>query len=134
MRDLQCDMRCDMRKRTKAFALRVIRLYSALPKSAVASVLGKQLLRAGTSVGAHYHEACRARSNAEFVSKVEGGLQELEESIYWMELLVEAEIVSQGRLSDLLAEASELTAIFVACVKNAKRRSSPKRKEKEPNL
>jgi four helix bundle protein len=79
-------------------------------------------LRSGTSVGAHYREACRARSTAEFISKVEGGLQELEETAYWLELLEESEIVSSRRLSDLKAEANELTAVLIACVRNAKRK------------
>jgi len=110
----------DLRQRTKAFALRLIRLYGALPKTTEAQVIGKQLLRSGTSVGAHYREATRSRSTAEFVSKIEGGLQELEESAYWLELLVESEIVDHNRLSDLQQEADELTAILVTCSKNAK--------------
>jgi four helix bundle protein len=84
----------DLRIRTKEFALRVIRLYSSLPTCIEAQVIGKQLLRSGTSVGAHYREATRARSNAEFISKLEGGMQELEESGYWLELLAEAHILS----------------------------------------
>ena len=80
----------DLSERTKAFSLRVIQLYSALPQSTVAPVIGKQLLRSGTSVGAHYREAARSRSDAEFVSKVEGALQELEETAYWLELLGES--------------------------------------------
>ena len=110
----------DLTARTKEFALRVIRLYAALPKSAEAQVLGKQLLRSGTSVGAHYREAIRARSNAEFISKLEGGMQELEESSYWLELLVEAEIISPEKLKPLMVEANELMAILVTCVKNVK--------------
>jgi four helix bundle protein len=110
----------DLRQRTKTFALRIIRLYVALPKTTEAQVIGKQLLRSGTSVGAHYREATRGRSTAEFVSKIEGGLQELEESAYWMELLVESEIVPESRLTDLQQEANELTAILVTCSKNAK--------------
>jgi four helix bundle protein len=113
----------DLKKRTKAFALRVIRLYSAIPKSTVGQVIGRQLLRAGTSVGAHYREASRARSTAEFVSKIEGGLQELEESRYWMELVVDAELLPASRLTDLIGEADELTAVFVTCSKNAKAKS-----------
>ena len=74
----------DLRTRTKRFALRVIRLYSSLPKKTEAQVIGKQLLRSGTSVGAHYREAVRSRSDAEFISKLEGGLQELEEYIQRM--------------------------------------------------
>ncbi len=111
----------DLRKRTKSFALRIVRLYSSLPKTTEAQVLGKQVLRSGTSVGAHYHEARRARSSAEFISKIEGGLQELEETVYWLELLVEAGIVKELRLGDLLKEAEELTSIFVASVKKVKK-------------
>ena len=110
----------DLASRTKEFALRVIRLYTALPNSTEAQVLGKQLLRSGTSVGAHYREAIRARSNAEFISKLEGGMQELEESSYWLELFVEAEIISAEKLNPLMAEANELMAILVTCTKNAK--------------
>lgn len=110
----------DLKQRTKRFALRVVRLYGALPKTVEAQVIGKQMLRSGTSVGAHYREAMRARSTAEFVSKIEGGLQELEETSYWLELLIEAEIMAAERLSELLEEAGQLTAILVTCVKNAK--------------
>ncbi|NWJ46752.1 MAG: four helix bundle protein [Chloroflexi bacterium] len=110
----------DLRKRTKAFALRIIKLYTTLPKSVEAQVIGKQLLRSGTSVGAHYAEAYRSRSDAEFISKLEGGLQELEETIYWVELLVEAEIIPENRLSELLSEANQLISIFVASVKTVK--------------
>ena len=110
----------DLKTRTKVFALRVIRLYTALPKTTEAQTIGKQLLRSGTSVGAHYREGLRARSNAEFISKIEGGLQELEESCYWMELLVEAGIIPESNLSDLMDEANQLTAILVTCAKNTK--------------
>ncbi len=110
----------DLRTRTKQFSLRIIRLFAALPKSTEGQVLGKQLLRSGTSVGAHYREASRARSDAEFISKLEGGLQELDESAYWMELLSESGMVVPSRLTELQAEADELTAIFITCVKKAK--------------
>ena len=109
-----------LRMRTKQFALRIIRLFSALPNTNVAQVLGKQLLRSGTSIGAHYREDCRARSTAEFISKLEGGLQELEETAYWLELLVEGEVVPADKLRSLQQETNELTAIFVTCVKKAK--------------
>src|SRR5262245_34917301 len=112
----------DMKGRTKAFALRVIRLYTALPKTTEAQVIGKQVLRSGTSVGAHYREASRAKSDADFISKMEGGLQELEETTYWLELLGEAGIVNADQLQPLHDEASELIAIMVTMVKNTKRR------------
>ena len=80
----------DLKRRTKRWAQAIIRLYSTLPRTAEAQVIGKQALRSGTSVGAHYREATRARSNAEFVSKIECGLQELEETRYWLELMVES--------------------------------------------
>lgn len=112
----------DLRERTTAFALRIIGLYASRPNSGAAQVLGKQLLRSGTSVGAHYREACRGRSVAEFVSKMEGGLQELDETTYWLELLGESNIVPAKRLADLLHEAEELTAIFASSVKTAKQK------------
>jgi len=87
--------------------------------------MGKQMLRSGTSVGAHYREAVRARSTAEFISKLEGGLQELEETIYWLELIVESELMTQERIDPLIAEADELAAILVTCVKNAKSKNKP---------
>jgi four helix bundle protein len=110
----------DLKKRTKEFALRIIRLYTALPKTTEAQVIGKQLLRSGTSVGAHYREGSRARSDAEFISKIGGGLQELEESSYWLELLLDAKIMSEHQLAELMNEANELTAILITCVKNVK--------------
>jgi four helix bundle protein len=115
----------DLRTRTKQFALRIVRLFAALPKSTEAQVIGKQLLRSGTSIGAHYREANRARSEAEFISKLEAGLQELDESAYWIELLSESGIVLPSRLTELQKEADELTAILTTCVKNAKHRNIP---------
>ena len=113
--------RRDLRKRTKLFALRIIKLYASLPKSTEAQILGRQLLRSGTSVGAHYREAKRARSTAEFISKVEGALQELDETIYWLELLSESRIVPEARLTSLKNEAEELMKILVTSAKTAKK-------------
>src|SRR6266536_1358844 len=101
----------DLRTRTKQFALRIIRLYTALPSTTVGQVLGKQLLRSGTSVG-----ATRARSDAEFISQLEVGIQELDESAYWMELLTESETMGASRLGNLMKEADELIAILTTCV------------------
>ncbi|MEI2688261.1 MAG: four helix bundle protein [Anaerolineae bacterium] len=114
------DEKTDLKKRTKAFALRIIRLYVSLPTTTTAQVIGKQVLRSGTSVGAHYREAHRARSTAEFVSKLEVALQELDETLYWLELLEEGAIVPSASLTNLKAEAEELIAIFVFSVKTAK--------------
>jgi four helix bundle protein len=112
----------DLRERTKAFALRIVRLYCALPKTPLAQTLGRQVLKSGTSPGAHYREACRARSVAEFVSKIEGGLQELDETAYWLELLADGNIVSAGRLEGLRNETEEFIAIFVSSATTAKKR------------
>jgi four helix bundle protein len=111
----------DLKNRTKLYALRIITLYQVLPKSGEAQVLGKQILRGGTSVGAQYREACHAKSQADFISKMEGSLQELDETGYWLELLAESKIVPAERLVDLQKENDELTAIFVASVKTAKK-------------
>src|SRR5262249_16591763 len=112
--------RVDLRVRTKRFALRVIRLYSALPKRTEAAVIGKQALRSGTSVGANFREAHRARSDAEFLSKVGDCLKELEETCYWLELLVEGEIVPADRLAPLQDECSQLIAILTTISKKVK--------------
>ncbi|HKB68808.1 MAG TPA: four helix bundle protein [Pyrinomonadaceae bacterium] len=113
----------DLRIRTRSFALRIVQLYTSLPKTAEAQILGKQLLRSGTSVGAHYHEATRSRSNAEFISKIDAGMQELEETVYWLNLLIDSGIVKKAQVSELCDEADELMAIFVASVKTVKYRS-----------
>ncbi|MCA1818217.1 MAG: four helix bundle protein [Acidobacteria bacterium] len=110
----------DLKERTKSFALRVIKLYIALPQSVEAQVLGKQILRSGTSVGAQYREAQPAKSTADFISKVEGALQELDEPSYWLELLEESGILAAERLSPLRAEAEELTKILVTIAKHTK--------------
>ena len=110
----------DLRKRTKEFGLRIIRLYGALPKRTEAQVLGKQVLRSGTSVGANYREAYRARSKAEFIAKCGDSLRELEETAYWMELLADSRIVSMNRLESLREECDELIAILVTIVKRSK--------------
>ena len=107
--------------RTKEFALQIIKMYSSLPKSTVAQVLGRQILRSGTSVGAQYREAMRAKSLADFVSKIEGSLQEIEETGYWLELLVESDTLSGVDVSPVRNEADELTAMMVASVRTAKR-------------
>lgn len=110
----------DLHDRTKNFALRVVRLFVSLPKSTEAQVLGKQLLRSGTSVGANYREASRARSKAEFIAKCGDCLREVDETAYWFELLVESGLVAAEKLQPLRVECDELTAIFVTILKRAK--------------
>jgi len=110
----------ELRQRTKSFALRILRLFRSLPKSTEALVLGKQLLRSGTSIGANYRSAGRARSKAEFVSKISVVLEESDETVFWLELLYESEIVKPELLHDLLREANELTAMFSAAQQTAR--------------
>lgn len=111
----------DLRARTKAFARRIIRLYVALPRNdTVAQVLGKQALRSGTSIGANYREACRARSKLEFISKIGDCLKEADETLYWLELLVDESVVAARRLQPLIVEADELVAILTTIAKRAK--------------
>ena len=110
----------DLAPRTKNFARRIIRLYVALPKATLAQVLGKQVLRSGTSVGANYREANRARSKAEFVSKVGDCLKEADETAYWLELLIDEAVVPPQKLAPLLKEANELIAILVTISKRAR--------------
>lgn len=112
----------ELRDRTKHFALRIIRLYSALPKSAEAQVIAKQLLRSGTSVAANYREACRSRSDSELISKLSIVEQELDESLLWMELLVESGIIPETRLAELKGECEELLRMTVASIKTLKAR------------
>jgi four helix bundle protein len=110
----------ELKLRTKRFALRVIRLYRSLPKSTEAQVIGKQALRSGTSVAANYRAVCRARSKPEFIAKMGIVVEEADETIFWLELLVDAAIVSNAKLCDLSSEANELLAIFAASLRTAK--------------
>ena len=112
----------ELKARTKDFAIRIIRLYAALPNTTEAQVVGKQFLRSGTSVGAQYREAQHAKSDADFISKVEGSLQELEETANWLELLTEMEVFNSNKLKPLYDETKELTAIFVTVAKKVKAR------------
>lgn len=114
--------RVDLRVRTKQLALRLIRLYSALPRRVEAQVIGKQVLRSGTAIGANFREAYRARSDAEFVAKVGDCLKELEETSYWLELLVEGDILTANRLAALRDECDQLIAILTAISKKVKQR------------
>lgn len=110
----------DLRVRTKDFALRIVKMFAALPKTEEARVLGRQALRSGTSVGANFREAHRSRSNAEFVAKVGDSLKELEETSYWLELLTESKIVPATKLSALQDECNQLLAILTTISKKSK--------------
>ena len=114
----------DLQIRTKEFALRVIRMYSALPKSTEAQVLGKQVLCSGTAVGANYREANRARSKPEFIAKIGDCLKELDETAYWIELLAESSIVPDTKLAALRDECDQLLAIFTTISKKTKANAS----------
>jgi four helix bundle protein len=119
-------MNTDLKKRTKEFALRIIKLVESLPNTRTSNVLGKQLLRSGTSVGANYRAACRARSPAEFQAKMGIVEEESDECGYWIELLTESNQVKASRVSKLLKEAGELTAIAVASIKTSRQHSRTK--------
>jgi len=116
----------DLKKRTKAFALRVIALVESLPRSRTANVIGSQLLRSGTSVGANYRSACRGRSTAEFISKMGIVEEEADESLFWMELLVESGIVKTSKLKPLMEETNEIIAITVSSIKTSRKRKNKK--------
>src|SRR5512140_3226861 len=121
----------DLRERTTEYALRIVRLYTSLPKSTEAQVLGKQVLRSGTSVGAQFREGQRSKSAADFINKLQDSLQELDESAYWLELLVKAGIVTAAKLASLRKETDELTAIFVTIITKVKQRIG-KQTSKQP--
>jgi len=112
----------ELQDRTKRFALRIIKLVESLPPRRATDQIGRQLLRAGTSVAANYRAACRAKSNADFVSKMGIVEEEAYESLFWMEILIEAGIVEPSKLKSLMAEANELVSIVVASIQTARRR------------
>ncbi|HEX5218824.1 MAG TPA: four helix bundle protein [Verrucomicrobiae bacterium] len=110
----------EMKARTKQYALRVIKAVQSLPEDRVANVLGSQLLRSGTSVGANYRAACRAKSTPDFVNKLKIVEEEGDESLFWMELLVESGITTQQRLAALMKEGDEIVSIVVASLKTTR--------------
>jgi four helix bundle protein len=112
----------DLRKRTKAFAVRVINLAQALPENPIGRVIRNQLLRCGTSVGANCRAAKRAKSRADFISKMGTVEEETDESMYWMELIIEAELMEEELLAELYREAGEILAMVVSSIKTAKKR------------
>jgi four helix bundle protein len=103
-----------LKGRSKEFALRVMRLCEALPKTYTGETVGRQLLRSATSVAANYRAACRGRSKAEFSAKLGIVIEEADESLFWLEIIVESNLLPKERVADLLREANELTAIFVS--------------------
>jgi four helix bundle protein len=110
----------ELKLRTKKFALRIINLIEHLPNNKTSNVIGNQLLRSATSVGANYRASCRSRSKVEFISKIRVVEEEADESVYWIELINESKLIDENRLKDLLKEAKELTAIFTAIGKTSK--------------
>jgi len=109
----------DLKRRTKDFALQVIRFVEALPHTPTTQIIGRQLIRSGTSVAANYRAACRARSKLEFSAKIGVVVEEADETAFWLELLAESKIIDESKISIFLQEADELTAIFVASRKTA---------------
>jgi len=112
----------ELKARTKKFAVRIVKLFRSLPRTEEARVIGKQVLRSGTSVAANYRAACRARSQAEFIAKIGVVVEEADETVLWFELLVECDIVPEGKMKGLLKEGTELLAIFAASHSTARRR------------
>jgi len=127
--------RDELRMRTKSFALRVIKLVNALPRGAVGDVLGRQLLKAATSIGANYREALRASSRRHFTSIIEITAREADETLYWLELLAESDVIQPSRLSKLLEECNELVAIFASTAKTTRNtiRTTANPKSQIPN-
>lgn len=111
----------ELRDRTKKFAIRIVKLYRSLPHTADSQVVGKQLLRCGTSVAANYRAACRGRSRAEWIAKIGLVVEEADETVFWLEMLSDCQIVASQRCEDILREARELSAIFTASRHTARR-------------
>ena len=116
----------ELKERTKRFVLRVIRFVESLHRGRTADVIGRQLLRSGTSVGANYRAACRAKSPADFISKMGTVEEETDESLFWMEMLIEARIVESGKLESLMKEADEILAITVSSIKTIRKNRNQK--------
>ena len=116
----------ELKKRTQQLALRVIRLVESLPKTKTSNVIGNQLLRSGTSVGANYRAACRAKSTADFINKLAIVEEEADESMYWIELLVESNQIKLNLVESLLVEFDEILAIIVSAIRTSKARKNPK--------
>src|SRR5712671_5843989 len=115
----------DLKRRTKAFALRILKLVDALPRTTAGRALASQIVRSGTSVAANYRAACRAKSPADFIAKMGIVEEEADETLFWLELLEESELVSAAKLTEIKKEANELIAITVASIKTARRNRAP---------
>jgi four helix bundle protein len=113
-----------LRERTKRFAISVIKLFRMLPRTEEARVIGRQVLRYGTSVAANYRAACRARSKAEFVAKLGVVVEEADETVFWLELLVDAQVIRHEQMANVVTEANELLAIFAASQRTARSASA----------
>ena len=113
----------ELKIRTKKYALRIIKLVDNLPGSKIGNVIGNQILRSATSVGANYRSACRRRSKAEFISKLNIVLEEIDECLYWLELIEESELLKKEKLVELISETKELIAIFVSTLKTLRNKS-----------
>ncbi|MBW4654939.1 MAG: four helix bundle protein [Kaiparowitsia implicata GSE-PSE-MK54-09C] len=114
-------MQSDLKQRTKAFALRIIRVYGALPSSnQAAQVIGKRLLHSGTAIGVHYRDASRSRNRIECINKLKAGLDDLEATAYWLELLIESDLIEAAQLHKLLKEIDELAVVFNTYIQRAK--------------
>ena len=110
------------KERTKKLGLRVIQMVESLPRSRTADVIGRQILRSATSIGANYRAACRAKSTADLINKLKIVEEEADETLYWQEVLIEAGLVSEVQLSDLMAETNEILAMIVASIKTLRSR------------
>ena len=113
----------DLKNRTKKFALEVIKLTEKFPRKITTDVIARQLIKAATSVGANYRSACKAQSHAHFISKINIVLEEADESLYWLELLIGCGLAKEENIKNLLNEANELTAIFTASIKTARKKN-----------
>ena len=125
----------EFKKRTKQLALRIIKLVNSLPKTTASQVIGKQILRSATSVGANYRAACRAKSTADLLHKLAIVEEEADETLFWLELLVEGEIMPESKLKSLMIETNEIVAMIVASIKTIKNRKNnhnPKSKIQNP--
>src|SRR2546430_14151822 len=123
----------DLKKRTKAFALRILKLVDALPKTTAGRALASQIVRSGTSVAANYHAACRAKSTADFIAKMGIVEEEADETLFWLELLEESELVTAAKLAAIKQEADELIAITVTSIKTARRNRADNSALRIPN-